>query len=118
MKATTILAALFLMATTAIVSAQTPVKNQKSTTTQGNGPAYVDQNNNGVCDNYENGTSPRAKGQAIGKGNRKNATGQGRGQGLGKGKGLGERQGTGQGRNFSDDNKDGVCDRYEAIKKK
>lgn len=118
MKATTILTALFLMATTAIVSAQTPVKNQKATTTQSNGPAYVDQDNNGVCDNYENGTSPRAKGQAIGKGNRKNANGQGRGQGLGKGKGLGQRQGAGQGRNFTDVNKDGVCDHNSAMQKK
>jgi len=68
---------------------------QASNPQQNNGPFYVDKNNNGTCDNYENGNGRQ------GQPNR-----QGRGNGQGNGRGNGQ----GQGRNFVDANNDGVCD--------
>jgi len=62
---------------------------QASDPQQNNGPFYVDKNNNGTCDNYENGNG--RQGQC-------NRQGKGRGNGQG------------QGRNFVDTNNDGVCD--------
>lgn len=64
---------------------------QASEPQQNNGPYYVDKNNNGTCDNYENGNG--RQGQRNRQGN-----------------GRGNRQGRGQGRNFVDANNDGVCD--------
>jgi len=64
---------------------------QASAPQQNNGPYYVDQNNNGTCDNYEQGNGRQ------GQRNR-------------QGCGRGNRQGRGQGRNFVDANNDGICD--------
>ena len=64
---------------------------QTSDPQQNNGPFYVDQNNNGTCDNYENGNG--RQGQRNRQGNDR-----------------GNRQGRRQGRNFVDTNNDGVCD--------
>ena len=125
------------VAMTAIAAAQT------TETTPGQagkgraaGNEFVDADNDGVCDNYTNGTRPgrRAysggenqaathrgpgKGQGLAQGPR---NGQGRGQGVaagrGAGRGAGQGQGTapgrgrhnGQGPAFVDANKDGVCD--------
>jgi hypothetical protein len=106
MKTKLFLTGLAIIAATAIVSAQ-----------QGNGrgcgkcngttkgTAYIDKNNNGVCDNSENRqtTSTVKKGNGTGK---CDGTGQGRGKGQGKGK------------NFVDANKNGICDTYEVRNQK
>ncbi|MDD2245679.1 MAG: hypothetical protein PHI70_01360 [Proteiniphilum sp.] len=67
------------------------------------GPAFVDSNNNGICDNYEKGTpgNPNANGrQAL-----RNGSGRGRGMGFGNGQG--------RGRYFIDTDGNGVCDNFE-----
>ena len=123
------------VAMTAIAAAQTtettPAQAGKG---RAAGNVYVDADNDGVCDNYKDGTRPgrRAysagenqaaanrgpgKGQGLAQGPR---NGQGRGQGVaaGRGAGRGQGQGTapgrgrhnGQGPAFVDANKDGVCD--------
>jgi len=63
-----ILAAIVSLGITTGLSAQT----KPATTSPGtnkNNSAYVDKNNNGVCDNYENNTRPYA-GQRQGQGRR------------------------------------------------
>lgn len=90
------------------VNAQTKSdKDQKKETTENVRTGFVDNNNDGVCDNYD-GKRP---GKGLGPGN-----GNGEGRGQGKGKGLG-RRGNGQGRggngNFVDSNKNGTCDNQE-----
>lgn len=106
MKTKAFITAMALVATIGLATAQNQNQAAKETakTTQ-NGPAFVDNNNNGVCDNYENGTpgNPNANG--------KQRLFDGSGRGQGKGQGL--RNGRGQGRNFVDADKDGVCDNYE-----
>lgn len=74
---------------------------------QGTQSAFVDDNNDGVCDNYENG-SPGQR-QVDGRGNGMHqGMNQGRqGQGM-KGKGM--MKGQNKGGNFVDADKDGVCD--------
>jgi|LSQX01.2.fsa_nt_gb hypothetical protein len=49
------------------------------------GPLFVDDNNNGICDNFENGTRP----------------------GLGQGRNA-------RGRNFVDADNDGICDYFQS----
>ncbi|PWD99511.1 hypothetical protein [Marinilabilia rubra] len=83
----------------------------KQETTQNVRSGFVDNNGDGVCDNYD-GNRP---GKGLGPGN-------GQGQGRRNGKGLGHcgngnRQGRGQGRggngNFVDNNENGTCDNLE-----
>lgn len=98
-----------LILSVGLLSAQTQNNTQKQnekTTSEQKGPAFVDKNNNLICENFENGTP----------GN-KNANGKqrlldGSGRNLGKGKGMrnGRGNGRGCGRNFVDNNNDGVCD--------
>lgn len=114
------------------VAAQTRSADQSQQTPvpPGRG-AYVDANNNGVCDYYEQpGTVPgygrrmgNARGGGYGRGfgagyGRGRGAGMGRGRALpaGQGRGLGPGQGRGAapgGRYFVDENKNGVCDVYE-----
>lgn len=100
------------VALTVAASAQTTGKTT-APAQQGNGQgtAWVDNNNNGVCDNYENGTR-MGRGQAAGKGQ---AMHHGRGRGAGRGQGMAQARGTGrnQGPNFIDENKNGICDNRE-----
>jgi hypothetical protein len=100
MKTKLFLTGLALMAVTTFMNAQTP--ESKTCKGQGNGKckgaAYVDNNKNGVCDNYET----------------RSANGNSKCNGLGKGKCSGQ----GKGKNFVDANKNGVCDNYEARVKK
>lgn len=70
------------------------VANRTNTTCS----AYVDNNKNGICDNYE----ARHANGAVGRGN-----GQGRGRGFG--------QGRGQGPNYVDKNQNGICDYRETV---
>lgn len=105
------------VALTVAASAQTTGKTtSQSGPGKGQGTAWVDSNNNGVCDNYENGTR-MGRGQAAGKGQ---AMRHGRGRGAGRAQGMaqGKGAGRGQGANFIDENKNGICDYREAPVKK
>jgi hypothetical protein len=75
-----ILAAILTIGIGTVLSAQTKNTNPPPGTNK-NSPAYVDKNNNGVCDNYENNTRPYA--------------GKAQGQGRRGGCGMGNRQGCG-----------------------
>ena len=57
----------------------------------GNGPAFIDENDNGICDNYENGLCP-GKGLGCGNGN-----GLGNGSGTQNGSAYGYGSGNGYG---------------------
>lgn len=113
MKTKLFLTGLALMAVTVFASAQDPVAGQGQgrgngcgrCNGTGKGAAFVDKNNDGVCDNYEN----RAANVTGNKGN-----GNGKCDCTGKGQG----QGRGKGRNFVDANKNGICDYFEADTKK
>ena len=127
------------IAMTALVSAQ---DTQQSTTQTGRGRAagntWVDADNDGVCDNYQNGTrmgrraysaganmtaanrgGGRGAGQGVVAGN---GNGMGRGQAATGGRGTGRTQGTAPGRGrfngrgpaYADANNNGVCDNLEA----
>ncbi|WP_436415905.1 hypothetical protein [Petrimonas sp.] len=120
MKTKLFISALAVVLSVGMVTAQNQnqVKKDATTSTQ-NGPAFVDKDNNGVCDNLENGTprNPNANGkQRLLDGS---GSGQGKGQGLrngqgrGQGKGTGLRNGKGYAANFVDANKNGICDRRE-----
>lgn len=137
MKTTVITIALAMMTVVAFGKEEKPAKaNEKAQTekvvqtenkaqTQ-RGPNFVDKNNNGICDNFEDGTRPgRGQGRNAKGGNTK-----GRffvdkdndgirdnyqsGNRQGRGKRFGRRgQGQGQGPNFIDKNNNGVCDHRE-----
>ncbi len=99
MKAKLFITGLALMAATAIVSAQTPDSTKRGghgkCNETGKCAQFVDNNKNGVCDNFENRQA--------------NASGC-------KGKGHGKCDGTGnhgKGKNYVDANKNGVCDNQE-----
>lgn len=98
MKTKLFITGLALMAATALASAQQGNgRGGGKCNGTGRGSAYVDSNNNGVCDKAENGKSGKA---------------------LKKGNGDGKCDGTGKGKNFTDANKNGICDTYEARTKK
>lgn len=107
MKARIFLAAAALVAVVAVANAQDTKTTANPKGTGKNGPAYVDKNSNDVCDNFENGTSNRAKrhGNGSGHGNR---------HGKGMGHCCGQHDGKGKGANFVDKNGNGVCDNHEA----
>jgi len=105
MKTRIFISALAVVLSIGLVTAQEQDKKEKTTTTQ-KGPAFVDKDNNGICDNFENGTPGNP-----------NATGKQRlldGSGRGRGMGCGMRNGRGGGGNFVDADKNGVCDNYES----
>ena len=109
MKAKIFLAGLTFVVVAAFASAQNPVGKKGNGNGTCNGTtkcaAFVDANNNGICDTYENRTQ--------------NATGKrGNGNGNGTCTGNGQGQGKGKGKNFVDANNNGVCDTYEARTKK
>jgi len=118
------------MALTTMLSAQNNEVTKNQQTAPVTGRAYVDANENGICDNFENGTpagpycrrSANFRGRGMGPGNwqGQNVRGQGfgRGQGLDRGQGFGRGQGLGRGRNFVDADKNGVCDFRETPPKK
>jgi hypothetical protein len=131
MKTKLFITALALMSITALTSAQNTDPEPDQQKPAGWGPAFVDTNNNGICDNYENyvnvpGRRFNAPAQGRGLG-----PGQGRGLRPGMGRGLGPGQGArfgnapgqgfrtgygpvqGRGRFWVDENKNGICDYYE-----
>jgi hypothetical protein len=132
MKTKLFFTAVVFSALTVIAAGQTAQSAQQVQPGQGRaaGNVWVDADNDGVCDNYENGTRPgrRAysaganqaaanRGPGMGQGIRADR-GAGRGQGMTAGRGAGRGQGNapgrgrynGQGPAFVDANKDGVCD--------
>ena len=139
MKSKLFLSALLIFVLSIFVNAQdrSADQGQQTAVPPGRG-AYVDANNNGICDYYEQpGTYygyGRRMAQGYGRGagaglGRGRGAGQGwgravpppgQGRGLGPAKGWGRGLGPGQGRGaapggrfFVDENKNGVCDRYE-----
>lgn len=110
-----------------IVAAAQNGNGKRANTGQGrsHGTAWVDANNDGVCDNYVAGNNQgngQAKGQGMRKGNcngQCKAAGKGQQKSAGKGQARGNGQGKnkGQGPNFTDANKDGVCDNLQTIAK-
>jgi len=105
MRTKILLSALAVVLSVGLITAQEQDKKEKTTTTQ-QGPAFVDKDNNGICDNFENGTpgNPNANGK------QRLLDGSGRGKGMGGGMRNGRGNG---GRNCVDADKNGVCDNYE-----
>jgi len=107
MKTKIFLTGLVLLAFTAVVNAQNPVGGKGNGYGRCNGPCkgttMVDNNKNGICDNFEN---------------RKGNSGGQRGNGNGNCNGTGQGQKQGKGRNFVDANQNGICDKFEAQKSK
>jgi len=123
MKTKLLISGLVFMALTTLASAQ----NSDVTSAQAKGstekaPAFVDANNNGICDNYENNSSNAFACKRSGVNNsfcqgRRQMQGQGNGSGRGRNR-FNMGQGKGRGRNFVDADKNGVCDNFEASVKK
>lgn len=107
MKARIFLTGLAVVAVTAFATAQNQVGKRGNGTGTCNGTAkcsaFVDANNNGVCDTYET----RATSASVKKGN-----------GTGTCTGNGQGQGRGKGKNYVDANNNGICDTYESKAKK
>ena len=103
MKAQIFLTGLAIVALTTFATAQNPRggrgNGNGNCNGTGKGIAFVDNNKDGICDNYGTGKSAAQRGKRDGTGN-----------GLGQGKG--------KGRNFVDADKNGVCDTYEVRTKK
>lgn len=95
------------------LSAQTNPNNNGQGNGAGRCAAFVDNNKNGVCDNYENRNTTTVRSNSPG---RRNCCGNGRGNGCGNGYGNAKRKGNSG--NFTDANKNGICDYYEAAPKK
>jgi hypothetical protein len=134
MKTKTVVTSLLLIALTSISYAQDKGISQpqpKAGSVQG---AYIDTNNNGICDGFE--ANNRGYGRGAGNGfrgglgpaaNQSTACrqgipqGKGRGAGPAYGRGLGPGKGRGLapgGMRFVDTNKNGICDSYETSVKK
>jgi hypothetical protein len=109
-------------ALTTMTSAQnnSASQDQKAVTQSARGN-YIDDNKNGVCDYYEangrfNGSGRRMGNARAGNCLRKMAAGQGRGNRMAQGRGMGPGKGrcvAPGGRNFIDENKNGICDLRE-----
>ena len=122
MKTKLLITAAALIVFTALASAQDKAANQdQQNTTNNRGVAWVDANNDGICDNFEARRSGNFKGRGQG-----NMRGAGQGQGQGQRMGMGRRgmgpcgmgQGQGNGRNYVDADKNGICDFRETPVKK
>ena len=109
----------FLSLTTLAIGQNNPSTTQQQNVA-GKGIAYVDANNNSICDNYENRESNNFSGRRCGN---MNGCGLGQRQRQGQGQGRGRKggclnQGNGSGKNYIDANKNGVCDNREIPVKK
>jgi len=109
MKTKLIITGLTFLAFTTLSYGQNNATTPQPQNINRQGIAYVDSNNNGVCDNYEGRGSRAFRGRRAGNFNNY-GQGQRRGQGQ---RGWGRGQGQGRGRNFVDANKNGVCDYNE-----
>lgn len=102
MKTKLFLSAAVMMALTAIVSAQTTEQPAGQSGQSGAaGTAWVDSDNDGVCDNFENGARSGRRAYSAGENQAAANRGPGKGQGLaqgvrnGQGRGKGMAQGPG-----------------------
>ncbi len=123
MKTKLFLTGLVFFALTTLASGQKEA--QESNNNQANraqwGPAFVDANNDGICDNIDNpGTTRPGQGRFYNRGGRGygNCRGyayRGRGNGFRGGSGpvQGRGMGRGQGRFYVDKDNNGVCDYFE-----
>jgi hypothetical protein len=112
MKTKLIISLLAFVAITTLANGQNNRVNGRPPNGKGQGPAYVDANKNGLCDNYEKGTPNTSSWRRSGN---LNSFGPGQRQGRGQ---RGNFQGQGRGRNFVDADKNGVCDYREVPAKK
>ena len=118
MKTKNIMLGLALLATGLMANAQNAGQVKPINQYNQKGLAFVDNNKDGICDNYGSQKGVRGNGQGI-----CNGQGAGNGQGMrnGQGKGnpncigagRGQGKGNHQGRNFIDANNNGVYDRFE-----
>ncbi len=123
MKTKLFFAAIAFMAVSATAFSQNQevVQDKKDVTRQGMG-YYADQDNDGVCDNYPGNRMQAANGRGHGngqaaQGRRGMANGQGRGLRPSQGRGMGPGQGKGMapgGKNYVDENNNGICDLRES----
>lgn len=120
MKRTIILSALVVFALIGTASAQDTTT--KATDNTPRRSCYVDANNNGICDKFEDGTCTVGNGEGLMNGT---VRGQGLRDGSGRGKGQGEGRGRcgnagfrndNKGRDFVDADNDGICDRRETCR--
>jgi len=113
---TRILLTVFAFAALTIIAAGQTAGGQTNVSAgqgKAQGAAWVDADNDGVCDNFENGTRPgrgQARGARAGKGTMAR---DGRGHGMGRRHSAGRGTGRGQGPAFVDVNKNGICDNQE-----
>ncbi len=116
MKTKLIISGLAFLAITALANGQNMGVNSPSQNSTGKGRAYVDANNNGTCDNYENRATNNSSCRRYAN---FNYCGQGQGQGQRHGKGQKAwSQGQGRGKNFVDADKNGICDHNDTPAKK
>jgi hypothetical protein len=108
MKTKLIISGLAFMAITMVAGAQSNNAQNRQRNYAGKGAAYVDSNNNGICDNFGNPVSNAVSCKRPGNG-KCCGIGQGR-QGMG--------QGQGKRIYFVDTNKNGICDKNEIPVKK
>ena len=128
MKTKLFLTGLVFFAITALASGQQeapPVTNNNQTNRAQWGPAFVDANNDGICDNIDNPRTVRpGQGRFYyrggrGYGNCRGYAYRGRGNGFrggygpAQGRGMGRGMGRGQGRFYVDKDNNGVCDYFE-----
>ena len=115
MKTKLLLTGLVFMAFTAFAGAQTTNTDNQQVNPNGRRGAWIDENKNGVCDNFENRQGNRGPGNGgcRYRGGRGNVNNGGNWCGRGPGRGAGMGQGRAGGRNFIDENKNGICDYFE-----
>ena len=112
MKTKLLITVLAFIAMTTLVSAQNQGQGQRHQKSECTAKAFMDDNKNGICDNYES----RVSNAAVDTGN-DNCSGYGDWTKQCNGK-CGMRQGKGHSRNFVDSNKNGICDFRENHGKK
>jgi len=123
MKTTTFLAMLMLATSVAVANAQEPAKEQQPVQQNANCKSFVDENKNGVCDNYEKGTCPYPNRQFYGKGRRNMPQRHAMTPEMRQGRrninrdAAERRAAVMQRRGFKDDNNNGICDYYEEWQK-
>ena len=112
--------AFMAVSATAFSQDQDAVQDKKDVTHPGMG-YYADQNNDGICDNYPGNRMQADNGRGMGNsqaihGRRGMAAGKGSGQKPSQCCGHGQVQGKGMaqgGKNYVDENNNGVCDHME-----
>jgi hypothetical protein len=112
MKTKLFLAGFALIAIASIANGQNTETGNRQVNTSGKGVSYVDENKNGICDNFENnsGTTQSTQGRCY----YWRVKGNGNGQGNCCGRSNVAAQGRGKGKNFVDKDNNGVCDNFES----